>query len=402
MLMQLPDNKVTYLMGAAAAFERHVFCPYESLVCEFLSDLSYDLMHDSVAKTFSDVMAFAFFCRRANITKLKQDFFETRARLGLGIVFHITPSNIPVNFAFSYVFGLLAGNSNIVKLPPKTFPQAICIISAIKKVLSTEKYCQIRESTIFMQYEPDDTVTSFFSSICSARIIWGGDETIKTIRRVSVPVRSIEIAFADRYSFCVMNAEAVCRIDKKELKRLSANFYNDTYVMDQNACSSPHLIIWLGESAESSAASLRFWQSLYEEAAVRYAFHPVVAVDKLTALCENAIDYSFVAGVRRYENLLYVIELSSLPESVDLFRGKCGYFYEYYATNLDIIAPIINKKVQTITYYGVSREALKSFVDEYRPDGIDRFVPLGSALNISVIWDGYDIVRTLSRIVDIG
>ena len=389
-------------MGDAAAFERHAFCPYDSLVCEYLSDLSYDLMHDSGARTFPDVVAFAFFCRRANIMRLKKEFFETRARLGLGTVFHITPSNVPVNFAFSYVFGLLAGNSNIVKLPPKTFPQAISIISAMKRVLSAEKYRRISESCIFMQYDPDDTVTAFFSSLCNARIIWGGDETIKTIRRVSVPVRSIEIAFADRYSFCVMNAEEVCRIDNKELKRLSTGFYNDTYVMDQNACSSPHLIIWLGESAESSAASLRFWQSLYEETAVRYAFQPVVAVDKLTALCENAIDYPFVAGVKRYENLLYVIKLSSLPESVDLLRGKSGYFYEYCASSLDIIAPIINKKVQTITYYGVSKEALKSFVDEYRPEGIDRFVPVGSALNISVIWDGYDIVRTLSRIIDIG
>jgi hypothetical protein len=400
--MLLPDRKVTYLLGDAAAFEKHVFCPYDSLVCEFLSDLSNNLMHDSVAKTFSDVMAFAFFCRKANIMRLKKEFFETRARLGLGIVFHITPSNIPVNFAFSYVFGLLAGNSNIVKLPPKTFPQAISIISAVERVLSAEKYHKISESTVFMQYDPDDNLTSLFSSVCDARIIWGGDETIKTIRRVPVPVRSIDIAFADRYSFCVMSAEAVCRLDKQELRRLSACFYNDTYVMDQNACSSPHLIVWLGESAESSAASLRFWQSLYEETAVRYTFNPVIAVDKLTVLCENAIDYPFVAGVKRYENLLYVIKLSSLPESVDLFRGKCGYFYEYCAASLDVIAPIINKKVQTITYYGVSREALKSFVDEYQPQGVDRFVPVGSALNISVIWDGYDLVRTLSRIIDIG
>lgn len=400
--MLLPDRKVTYLLGDAAAFEKHVFCPYDSLVCEFLSDLSNNLMHDSVAKTFSDVMAFAFFCRKANIMRLKKEFFETRARLGLGIVFHITPSNIPVNFAFSYVFGLLAGNSNIVKLPPKTFPQAISIISGVERVLSAEKYHKISESTVFMQYDPDDNLTSLFSSVCDARIIWGGDETIRTIRRVPVPVRSIDIAFADRYSFCVMSVEAVCRLDKQELRRLSACFYNDTYVMDQNACSSPHLIVWLGESAESSAASLRFWQSLYEETAVRYTFNPVVAVDKLTALCENAIDYPFVAGVKRYENLLYVIKLSSLPESVDLFRGKCGYFYEYCAASLDVIAPIINKKVQTITYYGVSREALKSFVDEYQPQGVDRFVPVGSALNISVIWDGYDLVRTLSRIIDIG
>ena len=389
-------------MGDATTFERRVFCPYDRLVCEFLSDLSSALMHDPSAKDFSDVMAFAFFCRKANILRLKKDFFESHARLGLGIVFHVTPSNIPVNFAFSYVFGLLAGNSNIVKLPPKIFPQTVSIISAIKRILAIERYQKIRESTVFMQYDPDDTVTSLFSSVCDARIIWGGDETIKTIRRIPVPVRSIEIAFADRYSFCILNAEAVCRLDNRELRRLCAGFYNDTYVMDQNACSSPHLVIWIGASAVSSSASIRFWRSLYEEAAVRYDLQPVVAVDKLTALCEDAVDYPFVAGVKRYENLIYVIELSSLPEMIDPLRGQGGYFYEYCAAGLEIIAPIISKKVQTITYYGLSKDTLKSFVDEYRPDGIDRFVPVGSALDISVIWDGYDIVRTLSRIIDIG
>jgi hypothetical protein len=29
--------------------------------------------------------------------------------------------------------------------------------------------------------------------------------------------------------------------------------------------------------------------------------------------------------------------------------------------------------------------------------GIDRVVPIGSSLEIDLIWDGYDILKTLSR-----
>ena len=29
--------------------------------------------------------------------------------------------------------------------------------------------------------------------------------------------------------------------------------------------------------------------------------------------------------------------------------------------------------------------------------GIDRVVPIGSSLEIDLIWDGFDIVKTLSR-----
>jgi hypothetical protein len=31
--------------------------------------------------------------------------------------------------------------------------------------------------------------------------------------------------------------------------------------------------------------------------------------------------------------------------------------------------------------------------------GIDRVVPVGKALDIGVIWDGYDLIRSMSRIV---
>ena len=30
------------------------------------------------------------------------------------------------------------------------------------------------------------------------------------------------------------------------MKNFVKKFYNDTYLVDQNACSSPHLIVWIG------------------------------------------------------------------------------------------------------------------------------------------------------------
>ena len=33
--------------------------------------------------------------------------------------------------------------------------------------------------------------------------------------------------------------------------------------------------------------------------------------------------------------------------------------------------------------------------------GIDRIVPIGEALNIEIIWDGYDVIRSLSRIISL-
>lgn len=46
---------------------------YSEIVCDFLQDLSGALRRDAEAKTFPDIQTFAFWCRRANISKLKQE-----------------------------------------------------------------------------------------------------------------------------------------------------------------------------------------------------------------------------------------------------------------------------------------------------------------------------------------
>ena len=62
---------------------------------------------------------------------------------------------------------------------------------------------------------------------------------------------------------------------------------------------------------------------------------------------------------------------------------------------------MVNEKYQTLVYYGLSPIQLSEFVVNNQLRGIDRIVPVGQALDIDVIWDGYDLVRTLSRIVDV-
>jgi hypothetical protein len=244
------NDNVTYLVGDGIIAPRPV-APYDDLLCEFLNDLSAELRSCSEAFAHSDVIAFAFWCRKANIAKLKTDFKNGEARLGLGVVFHITPSNVPVNFAFSFVFGLLSGNANIVRVPSKSFPQIGIICAAVDRLFAFNKYRSIKAMTAFVRYEKNDKITGKFSAKCNARIIWGGDVTIRNIRKIaSVPERCVDIAFSDRYSLCVIDAPSVIKLDETGLIRLSERFYNDTYLMDQNACSSPHLIVWQGVEKE--------------------------------------------------------------------------------------------------------------------------------------------------------
>jgi hypothetical protein len=343
-------------------------------------------------------MAFAFWCRKSNISKLKKEFSDGKLRLGLGTVFHIAPSNVPVNFAFSFVFGLLSGNANIVRVPSKRFPQIDIICSGIDRLFVSDKYRKIRAMTTFVRYEATDDITGMFSAECSARLIWGGDSTIRNIRKSSISERCVDIAFADRFSICVMDGPSVIKLGEAELVRLSEKFYNDTYLMDQNACSSPHLVLWLDD--EKSVAKEIFWKAVCSQVSMKYQLEPVCAVEKYTLLCKNAIELDDINSFKGHDNYVYRVAVDKVVDDIDKFRGKFGYFFEYDTNDINSIAHIINNKYQTLTYFGMDKSELINFVLENRLMGIDRIVPIGQAMDMGVIWDGYDIVRSLSRIIE--
>ena len=93
--------------------------------------------------------------------------------------------------------------------------------------------------------------------------------------------------------------------------------------------------------------------------------------------------------------------METLPETLDKFRGKFGFFYEFDAEDINQISHIVNKSFQTLTYFGVNKSYLTDFVTRNRLLGIDNITPIGSALEIGVIWDGYDIIRSLSRTISV-
>jgi hypothetical protein len=389
-------NEIKYIAG-----ERHVsriVCePYDAAVIDFLSDLSDELKTDTRSSKHPAVLTFAFWCRRANMTRLKSVFGDKEQRLGRGILFHITPSNIPVNFAYSFVFGLLAGNANIVRLPSKRYYQVDIVCDAVRTLFEKKKYETIKHMTSFITYPRSDEISASISKECDGRVIWGGDDTVRTIRKLPMKERGVELAFADRYSLCVIEPEAIMALEEKELARLAERFYNDTYLVDQNACSSPYLIVWLGK--KNKAAQEKFWSTVHAVVVTKYDLEPVSAIDKYTRFCDAAALLDS-ASLKRTGNLIYRIHLKELPENLHRYKENSGLFYEYETKDITDIFRIISDKYQTLTYFGVDKDTLLDFVIKNRLSGIDRIVPIGQALDIGVIWDGYDVVRALSRIVE--
>ena len=392
------NNKVKYLVGNKKVNLRAVL-PYNTLICNFLGEFSKQLDLFPSIRKYPDIKTLAFWCRPNNILKFKKNFSSEEVRLGLGLIFHITPSNIPTNFAYSLIFGLINGNSNIVKVPSKKFIEIDIICKILNKTLTIKKYKKVKELISIVRYKNNDKFTKKISSLCNARIVWGGDKSISSIRKFPLNERSIEITFADRYSFCLIDSSKILKINNFDLKRLVEKFYNDTYLVDQNACSSPHLVVWLGKN--NIKAKEKFWNNLFDVVKMKYNLTETAAIDKYNQLCENIFKLNNFNKQSNYKNYIHTNNLTSLNKNIHNLRGKWGYFYEFTTNNINDISKYVNNKYQTLTYFGIDKSDIKNFLTKNEISGIDRVVPIGRALDMSFYWDGYDLNKVLSRIVDI-
>lgn len=374
--------------------------PFSSESIKYLDDLSKILLRESGIKNFPDVVTFAFFCRKANILKMKNKYESNlEISLGRGLLFHIAPSNVPINFAYSLIIGILSGNLNIVRVPSPRYEQIEIVCNAIVKLNKENNFSAFSSRFALVRYDRESLATGYFSSLCDVRIIWGGDNTIEQIRENKLPSRAFDVTFADRYSLCAINADTY--VFENAPEKIALSFYNDTYLFDQNACTAPHLVIWIGSTENVEVAKKKFWHSLHELVKSRYKVQSVIAVDKLTSLYVQSINLKNIKKTATEDNLLWRIELEDLPENIDLFRCNSGYFSEYHAESLSDISKIINRKYQTLAYYGIEKSILADFIRNEKPGGIDRIVPVGKTTDFSLIWDGFNLIDTLTRKIEI-
>lgn len=365
---------------------------FDKSVMEFIARLSGAIFKAKNAYAYPDLISLAFWSRKSNLSRLPTAFGNAKSQMGRGLCFHISPANVPINFAFSWLFSLLAGNANVARAPSREFPQIDIFCALAREII--KDFPDLAATNAIIRYPRDNEITRAYSLKADARMIWGGDSTIELLRSMPVKPRCVDLYFADRYSLAILDAIAIRGATDEELAKAAANFFNDVFIMDQNACSSPQLIIWSGSDA---GARQRFWSFFFDHVRKRYAMPEIAALDKFTQLCNEAVESSFITGMEKMENLIVRLNIDSLCQNLTKLRGHYGFFHEYVLPAWDDLFKFITEKTQTIITYGINREWLRDELITRGVKGVDRIVPLGEALNIGVFWDGYDIIRQLSR-----
>ena len=399
-MKHLGDRSVHLLAGCPLGdLQSKALKPYHPEAIAFLIAWSKRLFAREDIRSHPDIASFAYWCRPANLSRLERQLGRDGYRLGRGVALHIAPANVPVNFAYSFAFGLLAGNANIVRVPESLPIQSKILCAVAKELLALPDYALIASMTTLLSYPRNDAVTEQLSASVDVRLLWGGDQTIKHLRRMPTMPRCIDISFADRYSLCLMSASAVLAADVKTFNALIRGFYNDVFLLDQNACSSPHLLIWQGKSADVDMAKVRFWSALVDLLRTTHNSLGVHVVEKYAHLCRLAMTIKGVKTVSRADNHVFRVDLVDLPENISEYRGRYGFFVETVDNDFTKLRRIVNARYQTLTYFGVDPDTLGKMVVTNGLSGIDRIVPVGKALDIGIVWDGYDLIRAMSRVV---
>ena len=382
-------------------FDYFVQKPLTNLTIDFLDDFSKELKKQKNIYKYSDLTYLMFWTRKSKIENLKKKNDENILRIGRGIIFHICPSNVPTNFIYSYFFGLMSGNSNIIKMTSTKSIEKDIILTCIRNLFKKKKYIKIKNSTHFFEYDHglNEITTNILSSISDGRVVWGSDGTINKFKKIWSPERCIDIFFPDRYSIAVINTSKYMGLTEKKKEILANKFFYDSYSMNQRGCNSPHLLFWIGKKKLSSQAM--FWDKLNNIIEKKFNFKEIEVVDKYLRLLETIIsnDKKFNKIIRKTNNV-YVLETKNKTyPNIENLRGLNGMFFQINIKSLSELKNFISKKCQTLCYYGFNKIDFSLFFSDNNIFGIDRVVPIGSSLEIDTFWDGHDIIKSLSRTI---
>ena len=378
--------------------------PFHPLIMEFCSAFSQRLFSDPDAARYPELVALAYWMRRSELKRLQTEFekLETddTVLVPTGLVFHIPPANVDTIFIYSWVLSLLLGNRNIVRISRRESEQVEILCRILNGLYCDSVGESLRHGTVMISYGHESEITAAFSAACDVRVIWGGDASVDHIRSISIPPAAREVTFPNKYSLAAMNAEAVLALSPDERFTVAEHFYNDIFWFDQMGCSSPRLLVWVGSKVACQEAASGLMDALVAVVDKKGYQLPLGAVMQKLTFAYGAVMTRPVDTFRSYGNELTVLGLESLDGfSIDHSGG--GLLFQTHVEQLDEIVPVVDRRFQTMSHFGIEAATLGKLARLLNGRGIDRMVPVGQALAFHRYWDGYDLLQALSRRIHI-
>lgn len=364
--------------------------PFAPELVDFCHAVSRALFADPRARRHPELVPLASFLRRASVSALADEFAAAQGgadvvQVPRGLAFHVPPSSVDTMFVYSLAVSLLVGNRNVVRLSQRRTETTEVLVDALNACAA--EHPAVARSLAVVSYGHEREPSALLSAAADVRVIWGGDATVETIRALPLAPHATELLFGDRFSFAAIAADT----PEDDLPR---RLFNDAYWFDQRGCSSPRLVVGVGDGAWERLEVL--FDGLRDEVATRG-----YELELGAAMAKRVFAYGALADrpVRRFlapSNELTVVELDTL-DGFDRTHPGAGLFFAAVVDGLEALAPFVARKDQTLTVSGFAGDEVAAFVRAVNGRGVDRIVPFGEALTFGRYWDGYDLLAELTR-----
>jgi hypothetical protein len=381
--------------------------PFAPVLTAFVGRLSRAILGDRRFREFPELMAMAHWCRPANLRDMRAGFLGEERTADVasgtlpvrrGVVFHIAPSNVDSVFIYSWLLSLLCGNVNIARVSRRRTPQMSEFFAVVRKLLKEPEFAPLARSNLVLSYEHDAAVTQAISARCHLRVVWGGDATIEQIRKIPLPALAGEIAFANRFSVAALRADAVLAADEAALAQLAHDFYNDAFWFNQQACSSPRAVFWVGDASQCEQAQARFWPALALRIAQQQPDNsPAYVMSRATTLALVAEAHVHARALTPPGAFPSRVQVDALSDADRSLHDGNGLFIEVQAAALADVVSALSPRDQTVACFGVHASEWRPLLGRLPPHAADRIVPIGQALGFEHVWDGVDLLQAFTR-----
>jgi hypothetical protein len=387
------------LAAQAEAARGRLAAPFAPERLALAAGVSTRVLRAPKAGTSPAIVHFAYFTRAAALARLGAQFAE-RLPAGCiarpqGLVFHLPPQNVETVFLYSWLLAWLAGNANVVRVPATLGADVTALLNLFLDALAAAG----DTTQLFVHYPSASDLSARLSATSDARVVWGGDAKVHAFAGMKLRDGGKAVWFGDRFSFSVAAGEALAALDDAGLRDLAEKFFNDLFVFEQMACSSPHTLYVVGDAARHRSAVQRLAGALGTAAERRMVAIPAGHAMRKLVEAFAAVGRGAAVSADWRDPHLTLVEATGTGRRDQRVGG--GYLNVVFAETLLAIGSLIREHDQTLTYFGFPREQMEAFARAHALAGLSRIVPVGQALDFDVVWDGYDLLRELTRLVRI-
>ncbi len=309
----------------------------------------------------------------------------------LGLVGHWVAGNMPTLAVLSWLQAALTGNVSLVRVSENIIHPTSHILKIIDATAAGEL---LRPYVRFVNFPRERAdLHTLISRHCDGRVIWGGEEAVKTIKALESPLDCVDIIFGPKYSIGVIGNQV--QANPSLWKQTVTGIVRDAAAFDQRACSSPQTI-FIEKGKMTTQEILSSFKAAFEklshaspkEEIDTYTASRIYHMRALYAMNEST---HTVYSPGADWTLLLDNELS-LKEAI----GSRTLFLSLIDDIFSVL-PLLSSRIQTMALAIADPDRALQFASEAAFRGVARCVKPGTMHIYETPWDGKLVLNELVR-----